>query len=214
MLDMTARAEQLFESGRYDDALAEFEQSAAGYRQQVGRDPYRFDLLLAGELNNVGMCLGKLRRYEQALTVFEEAAAIWERYWQTDKDLSPFYAATLASLASVLAELGRYRQAVEITERLVPLRRAATEPGPLQIDPELANGLRLFARARTLAGLDLERALPAATEALTIYRHLAEVSPQAFTGELHLAYEIFAAALEAVGRTADAAEVRDWISRN
>ncbi len=205
---MTDRATQLFEAGRYADALVLFQESADRYRQEAARDPAQFEVALAAELNNVGLCLGHLRRYEEAAGAFREAARICEWYWQDDKRLSAFYAAVLASLAAVLGELGRYEQAMDITNHVVLLRRASTQPGSLAVDPELAKALREFAQMRARAGVELDTALAAATEAVTIYEQLVRASPQTFVGGLHAAYKVLACVLDGLGRHDDAVRLR------
>lgn len=160
------------------------------------------------ELNNVGLCLSHLRRDEEAARAFHEAARICEWYWQDDKRLTALYAAVLASLAAVLAELGRYEQAMAIANYVVLLRRASTQPGAPAVDPELAQALRQFAEVRAMAGLELDAALPAATEAVTIYEQLIRASPQSYVGGLYAAYQVLAAVFDGLGRYDDAARVR------
>lgn len=204
---MGGEASELFEAGRFDDALAAYERSAEAARRLVVDDPAQ-ELVLAGELNNVGLCLGKLRRFDRSVVVLEEAVDIFERHWRDDASLAPFYAGCLASLAGALADMGRYDAAIERTRPLVSLRRAATEPGPVAVDPDLAKALRLFAWVRALRGRELDQALSAASEAVVIYGQLAGVAPEAFVGELHLACRIYADVLDGLGQPVEAAEVR------
>ena len=205
---MTDRAGQLFEAGLYADALVLFQESADRYRAEAARDPAQFEVALASELNNVGLCLSHLRRYDEAVRVLQEAARICAWYWQDDKRLNAFYAAVLASLAAALGELGHYQQAMEITNHVVLLRRASSLPGSPEIDPELARALRQFAEVRARAGVELDAALPAVTEAVTLYEQLVRVSPQTFVGGLYAGYEILADVLDGLGRHDDAARVR------
>lgn len=149
-----------------------------------------------------------MQRYEEAARAFQEAARICEWYWQDDKRLTAFYAAVLASLAAVLTELGRYEQAMDITNHVVLLRRASSRPGSQAVDSDLAKVLRQFADVRARAGVELDAALPAATEAVTIYEQLVRASPQSFVGGLHAAYQVLADVLDCVGRHQDAARVR------
>jgi tetratricopeptide (TPR) repeat protein len=185
---------RLFELGRHDEALAAFQEAAALYRRLAADDPARFELHLAGELNNVGMCLGTLRRYDQAIQPLEEAAAIIARWWEADQGpLGPLLAGTLASLAAVLGELAQHARAMELTDRVVVLRRASAGPAAPAVDSDLARALRQFAHVRANAGLELDRALPAATEAVTMYRQLARRQPAAFASELRDAETVLAA---------------------
>jgi tetratricopeptide (TPR) repeat protein len=156
----------------------------------------------------VGLCLSNLRRYEEAARASQEAARICEWYWQDDKRLSAFYAAVLASLAGVLGELGRYQQAMEITNHVVLLRRASSPPGSRDVDPELARALRQYAEVRARTGVELDAALPAATEAVTLYEQLVRASPQTSVGGLYAGYETLADVLDGLGRHDDAAHVR------
>jgi tetratricopeptide (TPR) repeat protein len=206
--EVTDRATQLFEAGFYADALVLFQESADRYRAEAARYPARFEVALASDLNNVGLCLSHLRRYDEAVGVLQEAARICEWYWQDDKRLSAFYAAVLASLATALGELGHYQQAMEITNHVVLLRRASRLPGSPEIDPELARALRQFAEVRARAGVELDAALAAVTEAVTLYEQLVRVSPQTFVGGLCAGYGILADVLAGLGRHGDAARVR------
>jgi tetratricopeptide (TPR) repeat protein len=203
------QAAQLFEAGRYEEALTAFRLSVADHRLDADPD---LELYLAAELNNVGMCLGKLRQFDAAVEPFREATDIYARHWRDDDRLSPFYAAAMASLAGVLTELGRYDEALDMTNVVVFLRRAGITPGPLTIDPDLAKALRQFAHTRALAGRDLDRALPAASEAVTIYQHLATANPQDYLREWYLAGRILADVLDGAGRPTDAAQVRSWLT--
>jgi hypothetical protein len=114
----------------------------------------------------------------------------------------------LASLAAVLGELGHYEQAMDVTNHVVLLRRASSRPGSRAVDPELARALRQFAQVRARAGVELDAALPAATEAVTLYEQLVRASPQTFVGALYAAYEILAEVLDGLGRHDDATRVR------
>jgi tetratricopeptide (TPR) repeat protein len=189
---------KLFESGRYEEALVTFQQAAAEHRGQPD------ELDLAADLNNVGMCLGKLRRFEEAVEPFREATDIWARQWQADESLAPYYAAAMASLAGALTEVRRFEEALDVTSVVVFLRRS--EPSPGNVD--LAKALRQFAYTRALAGQDLDRALPAAREAVTLYRDLATAAPQDHLPEWHLAGHVLASILDGLDRTTEATQVR------
>jgi hypothetical protein len=56
--------------------------------------------------------------------------------------------------------------------------------------------------------VELDAALPAATEAVTLYEQLVRASPQTFVGALYAAYEILAEVLDGLGRHDDATRVR------
>lgn len=207
---MSEQGAQLFEAGFYEGALAAFELSVADHR--LNADP-ELELHLAAELNNVGMCLGKLRRFDAAVEPFKEATDIYARHWRDDERLSPFYAAAMASLAGVLTELRRFEEALEMTSVVVFLRRSGISPDtPPPPDPDLAKALRQFAHTRALAERELDRALPAAREAVTIYQQLATATPDVYLREWHLAGRILAAVLDGVGRPGDATQVRTMLA--
>lgn len=192
---------ELFEAGRYEEALAVFERSVIERRAQDGRAD---QVQLAADLNNVGMCMGKLRRFERAVEPFREATDIYARLWRDDDDsFGPFYAAAMASLAGVLTEVRRYDEALDVTSVVVFLRRSPAAP-----KPELAHALRQFAHTRALSGKELDRALPAASEAVTFYHQLATESPERYVHDWSLAGHVLAAVLDALARPADAAKVR------
>lgn len=196
---MSHEGAELFAAGRYEEALSAFQRAVAEHGDGADeRD-------LAADLNNVGMCLGKLRRFEEAVSPFRDATDIWARQWRDDESLAPFYAAAMASLAGALTEVRRFEEAFEVTSVVVFLRRAEAEPAG---GVDLAKALRQFAYTRALAGQELDRALPAAREAVTLYRDLATASPPDHLPEWHLAGHVLASVLDGLDRTTEATQVR------
>jgi tetratricopeptide (TPR) repeat protein len=160
-------------------------------------------------LNNIGMCMSKLRRFEPARRVFEDAAQICDRRWAVDgEDIAAMYAGILDSLAAVQGELGRLDDAMEATRRLVPLARQLALSGSPEATAALARALRKFALMRAPSGAELDEALAAATEAATIFGQLAVASPPAFDREVQVAHAVVAGVLEQLGRHQEAASIR------
>ena len=164
--------------GRYEEAIPVLEGALTVSRKLADRNHGPVELILVAPFNNHGFCLLKLRRLPEALRSFQEAIAIADRHpgEASDDVVGPAFAAALMSAASILGELGQADRAMEITNRLVVLRRALPAPENLPADPELAKGLRMFALVRGATGLELERALSVAREATSLYEQLATTS--------------------------------------
>lgn len=206
-----AHGRQMFAAGQYLQAAASFTMAAELFRERVDAGDAQASLQYASQLNNAGMCMAKLGRHAVAVEHFGEAASIVEPHWSSDpRGLASFYAGILAALAASMNEVGEHERAIELTAQALPLRRAAAETSGRAVDPHLATTLHQYARARTMAGRDLTRALPAATEAVALLQALAASRPGDDT-ELRAAYDVLASALEQLGRTEEAADVRSWL---
>ena len=197
--------------GRYEEAIPVLEGALTVSRKLADRNHGPVELILVAPFNNHGFCLLKLRRLPEALRSFQEAIAIADRHpgEASDDVVGPAFAAALMSAASILGELGQADRAMEITDRLVVLRRALPAPENLPADPELAKGLRMFALVRGATGLELERALSVAREATSLYEQLARHAPDDFGRELEVAYATLGGLLERLGHDEEACRLRE-----
>lgn len=207
-----AQGLRLSEDGQYFAASHAFNMAAELFRHAAQDGSVEAVIQYAAQLNNLGLCLGKLNRYGDAVVHLDGAATIIEDFLPNNPGLGQYYAATLASLAGALAEIGEFDRAMATTEQVIGFRRSAVEPGPLQVDPELAKALRQHAHVRMVAERELESAFPTATEAASIYQELAAADPSRFNHELYLAYDILAGVLDGLGRRDDAAQMRSWLA--
>jgi tetratricopeptide (TPR) repeat protein len=206
-------AQRRYEAGRYDQALPLFRDALDAFRRlhhTYPTDPQRFDVHVGRELNNLGLCLAKMRRFEEAAAPLTEAAATFEILKEADERAwGGFLAGTLTTLANVLGELGRFETALDINERVVALRRGANADTGWA-DPDLAVALRQFAHLRVKAGRDLDHAMNAITEVQSIHAHLALESPQRYGNEVDITHMVLAELLDAMGRPDAAQRVREY----
>jgi tetratricopeptide (TPR) repeat protein len=215
---LIARAER-FESqgsdwyadGRFEQAAGDFEQAAAIYRQLMAGDPTRFALRLAAEINNVGLAWSKLGRHEEAVGALTEAIQLAGPY-DDQPEVLPFLGGVTSSLAGALAELGQQAEAMAISERAVLFRRSVLPAGELIIDADLARTLRLYARLRASAGVELDRAQSTIGEAVAIYQELAAADPAEFEPELFASYAVMAEVLDRTGRREEAVAIRNFLA--
>ena len=204
-----AHGRQMFADGQFLQAAAAFTMAAELFRELAETGSEQAALQYASQLNNAGLCMAKMGRHAEAVDHLGEAFGIVEPFWSDDPSLTPFASGILGSLANSLTELGLHDRAIELTEQVLPLRRAAAEGGTQAMNPELAKALRTYAQARSNAGRELPRALPAATEAVAIYQALADTNP-AFHTDLVQAYGVLSGVLGKLGRHDEADEVRSW----
>jgi tetratricopeptide (TPR) repeat protein len=206
---LSIEGEELAAGGNFRDALMRFRNAIALCKSMTGQPRDEIEIRLAGLMNNAGLCLGKLKDYVLAATVLEDADRLCLPHWRAEPSgLSSLRANILASLSAYRMAAGWHERAMEAAALQIPLRRAAAEATPLAMDPELAKALRLFATTAHFAKLQLDAALDAATEAVTIYQYLATRSPKAFTADLNLANHALAAILAQLGRIDDARAVQ------
>lgn len=208
---LESQAGHWYADGRFGLAAADFSQAVGIYRQLVAEDPDRFALRLAAEINNVALAWFKLGRHEDAVDALTEAIQLASPY-DDQPEVLPFLGAVTSSLASALAELGQYAEALVASERAVLFRRAALPPGELIIDADLAKTLRLYAKLRAAAGVELDRAQPIIGEAVTIFQELADSDPAQFEPDLFASFAVMAAVLDRVGRDDEAVAIREFLA--
>lgn len=160
-----AAGEQLYESGRYEPALAAFLDAAEGWARVRAQRPADLEpkVHMAAMLLNAGECFGKLRRFEEAVAVLVTAEDLMSELVAEDEATwGPSLAAVLEKLAGAFAETGRLPEALAVSRRAVELREAAGA------EHDLAVALRVFAHMRAAAGTELREAFAAVVRAMDL----------------------------------------------
>jgi tetratricopeptide (TPR) repeat protein len=167
-----AAAEQLYAAGRYEPALAAYLDAAEHWQRVREQAPAELapTVHAAGMLLGAGRCLGKLRRFEEAVQtlVGAESMAI-ELVAQDPARWRSSLAAVQEALAGAFGETGRWQEALTVSRRAVELRRAAGA------EHDLAVALRVFAHVP--AGTELPQALQAVAEATRLHLAVAAKLP-------------------------------------
>ena len=146
-------------------------------------DPTRQELNahLAAQLHNLGLCLGKLKRYDEAVEVLDSSVVIFTTLHDDEPATwAGYLAGAQQSLAGALAEVEHWPRALELSREAVTLRRTVPEPvTATDASPhQLVVALRLFAHVRAWANAELDEALEALTEALTLQLAALTSEPQ------------------------------------
>jgi tetratricopeptide (TPR) repeat protein len=211
-LRAAAEAEASFRAGDYERARAAFVTVIAEYQQelQARPDDLEVNAQIAGQLNNLGLCLSRLRRYGEAVDVLDGAATIFEALGEHDDPARwrPLLAGTLQSLAGALGEVGRWDRALGASRRAVELRRAGPRKG--SADPDLARALRMFALVRARAGSELDEAEQALGDAMAVHMTvLGEQAADDYVDEVYATEMAQSLVLGQQGRHEEAARVAD-----
>jgi tetratricopeptide (TPR) repeat protein len=215
--------------GGLSDAVAPAKEAVAIFRTLREREPGVLTFELASALASHASAVSGAdpRRGQDALASIEESARLFGTLlengqagqWHDPVDIAWRLTALAHSRSSVLAGMGRARDALEASRHAVAGLRELSELNPDAYQPRLADTLsnhssRLWALRRT------DEALAALDEAIGIYRVLAAARPDAFAPtlagilrnrskrlrDLGRGYEAMAAVREAVeiGRKASA----------
>lgn len=198
-------AEALFAAGRYEQARAAFTACIADHQAALPDhlDDIPFNARIGGLLNNLGLTLNRLRRFPEAAQVLEGAVAVYDGLGRLDDAARwrPYLAGSLQTLAQALVLGGQPDRALTVSREAVELRRL----GPLDLDR--AKALRMFALVRVGAGTELEKALSALDEAMSVHMTLIGEQGGSALDELYTTELAQASVLEAMGRTDQAARV-------
>ncbi|WP_313904926.1 effector-associated constant component EACC1 [Streptomyces sp. IB201691-2A2] len=199
----------LREAGQPTEAVNVIEEAVLVCRQLAQTDPDTFFLTLASTLLNLGSALSELDRHGEALSTTKEAVTFYRQLAETSPDTpSPRLADALHNLSLRLSEFGRSAEAFTTIDEAIAIRRhlVATNPDPFL--PDLAQSLSAAAWLRTSQRQDLDTALDEANEAVEIFRRLEEQLPTVFTSDLQQAQSVQAAALDGLGRSDEADQIR------
>lgn len=214
--DVAARAEaaeSLFAAERYEPARAGFVDVIVELRREreARPDDVEPDWRLARQLVNLGLCLGQLGRFDEAVGPLEEAEAILRRLYEHDDALRwllPLFAVAMRSLAGALRDAGRWPEALSQSRRVLELHRSA--PRDLLDKDQLAVALRLFALVRERAGAELEEAERAAEEAVALHMAvLARTPDDSYLAQIYLTELVQSEVLAAAGRLDAAARLKE-----
>ena len=156
---------------------------------------------LASSLNNLGLSLRGLGKYQGALAAWEEALAIRRPLAADNPAHLPDLAASLTNLGGSLRALGRPQEALAVWEEALVILRALAADNPAHLSDLAASlsnlGLSLNALGRP------QEALAADEEALVILRALAADNP-AHLPDLATSLTNVDVSLNALGRPQEA----------
>lgn len=134
--DRMTAAEAAYAADRYELARAEYDVVVAEYRQQLAEQPDDVDAtdMLAAGLNGLGLCLEKLRFFDESTEVLDEAVRASRRAVElrragdpTDPDL----ARTLRTFALVRANVGvELDEAQQVLHEALALHMAGLAAAP------------------------------------------------------------------------------------
>jgi tetratricopeptide (TPR) repeat protein len=128
-------------------------------------------------------------------------------------DFGPHLAGALNKLGIQLSDLERHEEALAVTTEAVEIYRQLAEANPTAFEPDLAYVLSIFAWVRAAGQIELQQALTAAEQSVTLYEGLAQQSQQApFNDDLHGALSILADVLDELDRNDEATDIRRRIS--
>jgi len=206
-----ATGEELYEAGRYEEARAAFAAAITENQQRLQSrlDDVELNAAIARDLNNLGLCLGRLRRFGEAAKVFAGAAAILESIEQHDDPVrralwQALRAGTVQSMAGALGDAGDLDQALAASRQALDLRRGL----PTVEDTEMARTLRMFAHVRAEAGVELDEALSALNDAQARHMNAISKSPDMATvNEIYTTELVMARVLARQGKAAEAQRV-------
>lgn len=158
---------------RYDEALAEYEESLAIYRNLTEKSPNTYLPYVATTLNNLAVFHKIQSRYDESLSEYEEALAIRRNLAETDPNTYlPYVAMTLNNLALLHETQNQYEEALTEYEEVLAIYRNLAETNPNSYLPYVAITLNNFAGLH-LAKNELPETIEKATKSTNIYRELA-----------------------------------------
>lgn len=202
-----------FAAGRFENARTGFAARITERQRllQQRPDDVALNAAIAGDLNNLGLCLGKLRRFHEAADMLSGAVTIAQA-------LGPGYrgllTAALQSLAGALGEDGQLDRAVTVSRAALQARRdqADDDRSPVVYGSELARTLRMFAHVRAEAGVELDEAQTALGEALTLQMNALQPQPtMRVINEIYLTELVQARILTRQGRPSDAQRIENLV---
>ena len=199
----------LAETGRSAEAVTADEETvrilrALARADPAGHDPAGYGAELATALANLGIHLGAVGRFAEALTAERQAVEIRERLAGADPSAHRAALATsLNNLVARLAALGQHREALAAAERAVRIRRQLADADPAWHSYELATSLGNLGSCLMTLGRRAE-ALTAGEAAVGIWRRLAHANPAAYDLPLADALSNLGNLLREAGRPAEA----------
>ncbi|WP_285691423.1 hypothetical protein [Actinoplanes sp. NBRC 103695] len=210
---LSAAAEAHFHAGRFEQARVGFAAAIAEKQPQLEQraDDVALSAAIAGDLNNLGLCLGKLARFREAADVLTGSVTIFQALGPA---YAPYAAGTLQSLAGALGDGGELDRAVTVSREAVETRRGqpADDRPPPARELELARTLRMFAHVRAEAGAELDEAQTALSEAQTLQLNALNRQPEMATiNEIYTTELVQARLWARRGRTEDARRIEGMV---
>jgi tetratricopeptide (TPR) repeat protein len=205
-----------------DFAQGRFEQARAGFAARITErqkllqkrpDDVELSAVIAGDLNNLGLCLGKLRRFTEAADVLTGSVTIFQ---MLGPEFRGALAGTLQTLAGALGEGGQLDRAMTVSREAVEVRRSQPSDNrpPAVRANETARTLRMFAHVRAEADAELDEAQAALTEALTLQMDAVQRQPaMESVNEIYVTELVQARILTKQGRVADAQRLENLVRR-
>ena len=205
LLAAAETAEALFAAGRYEQARAAFTACIADHQAALPDhlNDILFNARIGGLLNHLGLTLNRLRRFPEAAEIMEGAVAVYDGLVRLDDAARwrPYMAGSLQTLAQALLLGGQPNRALTISREAVELRRQSP------VDLDQAKALRMFALVRAGAGAELEEALSALDDAMSVHMTLLTRQGESALDELYTTELAQASVLERMGKTAQGARV-------
>lgn len=216
LIERAGKAEALLAAERYEEACVGFTSVIREFEERLREAPDDVEISahVAGQLNNLALCLGALRRFSEAAQVLEGAAEIFRALAVQDRRWVPEVARTMQSQASALADGGVLPRALQLSTEVVQLRQnlhGLAQPGPAEVLAlqDLAAALRLFAHVRTVADVELNEAHAAIERAIDAHIQILSALPTKDNVEqAYVTERVQIAVLNRMGRHMAAREVQ------
>ena len=174
---LNQQAIELYQAGRYDEAIALAEEALAIRVELLGQS--HPDVAIS--LNNLAELYSSLARYEEAIPIFQQALAIWrEQYGEGD----PRFALALGNLANLYRNQGRYAEAAALAEQSLDIVQTFFSESEFSDEPEFDTLAATFLSRglHNLAAIYAEQGRYG--EAETLYLQSLEISREQL-GEYH-----------------------------
>jgi Cold shock proteins len=205
----STQADQYWDAGRHDDALAVADQAIDDMRRLASENPAAYQPVLISALVTQSDRLADTGRFREALQAARQAVDASQILGQSNPDdLLPVRAMAWSTLSNRLAEIGEREQSLSAAERAATLRRHSADTTSPTYQSDLARSLSNLSNRLTDLGRRQE-ALDTINEAVGLYRHLAETDPHAFLPALATTLNNQGDALRDAGRLTEAANALD-----
>jgi tetratricopeptide (TPR) repeat protein len=208
--------------GRTQDAVQVAEEAVGINRQLARKNPTEHDPDLAASLTNLGICLDRAGlagtpdqgHLDYAVRVARQAVDVCRRLARANPAAyEGQLAGALINLTECMAGVGQTNEAARMADEAPGVYRRVADRDPAYRG-SLAKSLWTAARMKTTAKNGLDTALTQATEAVDIYRALAQSGPGAHPTMLEEALNTQADLLFLLGHEEEAEEIRRELGKN
>jgi tetratricopeptide (TPR) repeat protein len=180
-------SEALTQLGRLSEALALAEEAVAVSKVEMSPVDHEgtadAHLTFAGHLINLCGCLADVERHGDALTVIEEAVALFRRHRLDVEGQTQAFARALLCQGNELHHLGRNEEAAESLEEAITLSRDLETVRTTAFEPDLALALADLSLLYEQIGR-LEDARQTLHESIERFRHLEDRYAESFRPSL------------------------------